>query len=112
MLNTANTFDRIALAAAPSCLNLFCLCGSDAKRPDPLTALCEPTLPPAGTHTRSVRMDFNTVELLVEEQNTPSAQQTNQNRENVDTHEDLKIKQVWVLHDGGGGPTAGKYWGG
>lgn len=31
----------------------------------------------------------------------PPAQQTDQNRENVDIQEDLKIKQVWVLHDGG-----------
>lgn len=49
---------------------------------------------PLLAHTHSVRMDFNAVELLVEEQNTPSAQQTNQNRKNVDIQEDLKIKQV------------------
>lgn len=67
---------------------------------------------PLLAHTHSVRMDFNAVELLVEEQNMPSAQQTNQNRENVDIQEDLKIKQVGALHDGGGGPTAGEYWGG
>lgn len=56
---------------------------------------------PLLAHTRSVRMDFNTVELLVEEQNTPSAQQTNQNRENVDIQEDLKINQQ--LESIGGG---------
>lgn len=67
---------------------------------------------PLLAHTCSVRMDLNTVELLVEEQNTPSAQQTNQNRENVDIQEDLNIKQAGALYDGGGGPTAGEYWGG
>lgn len=67
---------------------------------------------PLLAHTRTVRMDFNTVEPLVEEQNTPSAQETNQNRENINIEEELKIKQVWALHDGGGGLTAGGYWGG
>lgn len=39
---------------------------------------------PLLAHTCSVRMDLNTMELFVKEQNTPPAQQTNQNRENVD----------------------------